>query len=433
MVHAPAFLTAPIFGNDAIRACLDDKAVAQAMVRVEVALASTQAAAGIVPQDAAQAISKLGASIDIQASDLAQGTATAGVPVPALLKVMRAELAPEFADWLHYGATSQDIIDTALCLCHRDVLDHLADTLGRNIDALEALSIMHRDTLMLGRTRGQLATPITFGLRVAQWAQPLIALEGELVQLRSAVLRVQLGGASGSRNTFGPAADDIAQGLANMLGLHNSAPWHTDRSGLGRLANWLGRLVEAGAKIGKDVGLSSRGEIGELRLTNGGGSSTMPHKSNPVTAEALQSLAVMALAYQAGISASAAHAEERDGVLWAAEWALLPMLCEVAGAAMAHTATLLAHLDVNTDTMRTRIDTMPEAKAEAIVFALAQDVGRVKAAKIVGQILTSGLPLIEALAAYPHVDWDTALSDSAFAEPAAQTAAHIFLARVAAG
>lgn len=422
-------MTDAIFGNVTIRACLDDPALCSQMIRVEIALARAQAELGVIPAEAAGNIaSRLsGASPDLDR--LKTGVAEAGVPVPALVGALRAELRPEDADWLHYGATSQDIVDTAFCLCFGVALDHVETRLAQVIDTLYALANRHAETLMLARTRGQLATPITFGLRAAQWAQPLIALEAETPDVRSSSLRVQLGGASGSRSVFGDKGGDLAGLLARHLGLADSPPWHTDRSGLRRLANWLSRTTSATAKIGRDFALSARGEIGELRAAKGGGSSTMPHKSNPVTAEALQSLVAIGVACEAALAASGAHSEERDGALWPVEWVMMPLLFEATGAALDHAGKLLEGMQVEAETMNKRIDDFPEVRAEAAVFALAQKLGRVEASRLVAETLASGSDLTSLFELWPEADLEESLSDAAFAAPSAELVQRIFSQR----
>ncbi|MEL6210321.1 MAG: lyase family protein, partial [Pseudomonadota bacterium] len=294
-----------------------------------------------------------------------------------------------------------------------------------------ALSETHAHTLMLARTRGQLATPITFGLRVSQWAQPLIGLEAELDGLQQEALRVQLGGASGSRSVFGAAADEIAGLMATELALASGPPWHTDRSAVRRLAEWLGRLVTATGKIGRDVSLAARGEVAELRLAASGSSSTMPHKSNPVLAEALQSLVPVAVGCQAGLAAAAVHAEERDGAAWSVEWALIPQLFELAGTALERAEKLIETLIVDVEAMRARATADPSVLAEAAVFALAAQVGRVEASRLVSAALASGLPLDAALEGQGGIDWAQALSDAGFTGPASRVAAQVFASRKA--
>ncbi|MEM9435297.1 MAG: lyase family protein [Pseudomonadota bacterium] len=424
-----SFLTDPIFGNGSVRAHFEDAAVLAAMVRVEVALARVQAEMGIIPNSAPATIAELPGRTAVSHETLSAGVAATGVPVPAMVKALRAELSPEGADWLHYGVTSQDIVDTALCLCYSAALDALEQRLSAFIEVLEQQSLTHRDTLYLARTRGQLATPITFGLKVAQWAQPFIRLESEVAYLRAEVLRVQLGGASGSRNVFGDNGEALADRVADLLGLSGGPPWHSDRSGIRRLANWLVRGVEAAAKIGKDVALLARNEIGELRTAQAGGSSTMPHKANPVMAEALQSLGPIALGCEAALAASAVHAEERDGGFWPVEWVQMSMLFETAGAALAHASDLVSGLHIDVEAMRARVESVPETRAEAAVFALAAKVGRIEALRIVGDAVSQGLDLAEMLAEHGEAELDGALSDAAYTKPAARVAAQIFASR----
>ena len=429
MSLASSFLTDPIFSHHEVRSHFDDCSLVKAMVRVEVALSAVQADVGIVPAQSAVAIERSLRNIDVSPMLLAEGTRSAGVPIPALIKELRAQLEPEDASWLHYGATSQDIIDTALCLCFSAAFSSIDKALGQLISELEIHSCEHAKTILLARTRGQLATPITFGLRLAQWAQPLIALEAELPALRERALRVQFGGASGSRNVLNEHGADITTRLAHKLALSDSPPWHTDRSGLRGLSGWLSRLVTALAKIGHDFSIASRGEIGELRVSNGGASSTMPHKSNPVTAEALQSLVAMALACEAGLSASAVHAEERDGGMWPVEWLLMPSLFETTGAALDHASRLMETMVVETEAMQTRIASLPEVKAEAAVFALANVLGRIEASRIIEDALHRGESLTNTLARHSDLETDVTLSDDTFSQPAAAIAESIFSKR----
>lgn len=428
MISSTSFLTRPGFGHPTTQAHFSDVAICSSMVAFEKALALAQGALGQIPEEAAVAISQLRGTEDVSITALEDGVRTAGVPVPALVAMLRGMLKDEHADWLHFGATSQDVVDTAFCLCAGAALDDLFSQLRDLIAELKAQSEIHSGTIMVARTRGQLATPITFGLRIAQWAQPLIALEAELANLRAIALRVQFGGASGSRSAVSNCAD-VSQHMAQQLGLADGPPWHTDRTGLRRLANWLARLVQALAKIGYDLSLSARGEIAEISAGTLGGSSTMPHKSNPVLAEALQSLAPIALACETGLSAAAVHGEERDGVHWPVEWALIPSLFETAGAALAHTTGLVTTITVNTDRMKARVVDMPDVMAEAAVFALARKIGRIHATQKVNAALLAGTSLPQLVDSVGELDSNAIFSDHAFTEPARQVAEQIFAAR----
>ncbi|MEM1362206.1 MAG: lyase family protein [Pseudomonadota bacterium] len=429
MTGHSSLLTSAIFGHSGLKSRFEDDALIAAMVQVEVTLARVQAELGLIPVEAAQAIADLPKAHAVSSSALVAGVADAGVPVPALVASLRQSLSEDAADWLHFGATSQDIIDTALCLCYQAALQDLEAGLATVIDTLESLSRAHAETLMIGRTRGQLATPITFGLRAAQWAQPLISRELDLPGLRESALRVQLGGAAGSQMVLGEMGPEVSRLLAEQLGLAAASPWHTDRSGIRKLAQWLSDMIMSMAKIGADVALMARGEIAEVSLANGGGSSTMPHKSNPVIAEALQSLTAVAAATNAGLASAAVHTEERDGANWPVEWALMPPLFEAAGAAISHAQKLLGGLEVRADAMAARLAATPEVKAEAAVFALARRVGRSEASRLVTIALASDQPLRQALPEIPDLSWDEALSDRAFCAPAAVVAAEIFAKR----
>ncbi|MEM1237048.1 MAG: lyase family protein [Pseudomonadota bacterium] len=404
-----SFLTERIYNNTAIAECFSDTALVGSMVQVEAALARAQETVDMVPKGLGEAV----AGVKIAGDTLAEGIAQAGVPVPALLAEMRAALDPEAADWLHYGATSQDILDTAMVLRARDALDGLEAKLGDVIGALNDVATSNLGIPMLGRTRGQLATPISFALRVGSWASPLIALEAELPALRQSALRLQMGGSSGSLSTMAPHGAAICAAMAMELQLANTPPWHADRGPFLAMASWLTRLVTALAKMGRDVAISSRGEVAELRAGTGGGSSTMPHKSNPVTAEALQSAHPVAIACQNGLSSAAIHAEERDGASWAVEWKLLPELFEITGSALAHAQTLAETMAPNAAAMRARIDRTPDVMAEAAVFALAASMGRQAASAAVKEAMANGTSLSELSADIPDADMLADIADKA--------------------
>lgn len=422
-------MTRPILGDARIGARFDDAAFTRAMIAVEQALADVQGKLGIIPAEAAFEISELsGASVS--AGTLDAGVAQTGVPVPALVAAMRQYLSPGAADWLHYGATSQDIVDSAMCLCASHALADLSQSLADIIDTLHVESEAQGNVLMLARTRGQLATPITFGLRIAQWAQPLIRLENELPDLRAVVLAVQYGGASGSRSANGLDGAAISNALAAALGLSAAPPWHTDRSGFRQMSGWLLRFIQALAKFGGDLALSGRGEIAEVRAGEGGGSSTMPHKSNPVRAEALATVAHVATSCDAGLAASAIHAEERDGAMWAVEWALLPQMFELAGAAVSHAGALITDMTADTSAMQGRIDAQPAVLSEAAVFALSATLGRVKAMAAVKEALAIGASLETLLIKHLGPLGPKVLDPSRFIEPAQKVAAEIFAQRL---
>ncbi|WP_150523559.1 lyase family protein [Roseibium sediminis] len=427
-------LTAPIFADREIETCFGSTAIAGEMVRVEVALAEVQAELGLISESAADAIRKAGEGWSCADNVIEHSVASAGVPVPEFVRQFRKAVGSEYAGWVHFGATSQDIIDTAFSLAYQKAFGLLTARLNALIDALEKKASSHAETVMLARTRGQLATPITLGLRIAQWAQPLVALEADQHHIASRAFKVQFGGASGSRSSVGVHGQQLAARLAERLGLENAAPWHTDRSSIRELSGWLERLIAALAKIGADISLSSRGEIAELSAGPGGGSSAMPHKSNPVVAEFLQSIALLATSLMAGLSASAVHGEERDGRTWPLEWHLMPQLFSAAGAALRHAQVLMNDFRPDAAAMRERVMAMPETLVEAATSVIAGEIGHEAATRAVKDALAGGAPFLETLRQrHPAADWGAFDSLSHYIDPAKSVANAIFAVRTKRG
>ncbi|MEM6728668.1 MAG: lyase family protein [Pseudomonadota bacterium] len=378
-----------IFAHPPTAGRLSDAAFVAAMIRVEAALALAQGGLGMVPPEIAEEI----ANVQVSGESLMGGVQSAGVPVPALLSEMRAALSPAAASGLHYGATSQDIVDTALSLLYRDAMTALIEALSGLLTSLEAKARGHASVPMLARTRGQIATPVSFALRLSSWASPLIALEADVDAIIGGACRVSLGGASGSLSALAPHGPAIRASMAENLGLADAPTWHSDRGGIQALAAWLTRLTGALGKMAGDVLIATRGEVAEMRVGGGGGSSTMPHKANPVLAEALRAARPVAQGLSAGLAAAAIHAEERDGVHWAVEWKLMPELLEVAGAALERATALIGRLEPMPEAMAARLDAVPGVFAEAAVFSMMPEVSREEATKRVKDALAAGVPL----------------------------------------
>ncbi|MEM1272790.1 MAG: lyase family protein [Pseudomonadota bacterium] len=387
----PGPIYSSLFGDQELQALLSDDAFVSHMVAVERALARVQGKLSVIPEDAAAAIDQGLQSLNVDPARLAQATASSGVPVPGLLAVLRSHLPPDARDWLHWGATSQDIVDTANALGLSRATEVIKGRTTALCATLRDTAIAHEATLMAGRTRAQLATPTTFGLRVATWAKPLLAAEKNPPDN----LGVQFGGAVGSRAVVAPHGFEISKLLATEMGMVDASPWHTDRSKLYEIAHWISRLSNGLTKMASDIILLSRSEIAELSIGSGGGSSTMPHKSNPVAAEAILTLNRLVQIACAGLAQP--HTEDRDGAAWAAEWALIPQMVISTGAALRHAASLLHGLTVNTEKMRATISAQPSVMAEQVTMALAQDIGREKAQELVKAALARALPFDVAL------------------------------------
>ncbi|SEL20267.1 3-carboxy-cis,cis-muconate cycloisomerase [Roseovarius azorensis] len=300
---------------------------------------------GLAAPDSAERAAKV---IERFAPDMARlhaDTARDGLPVPGLVRQLR-EAAAEDADAVHRGATSQDVMDTGLSLTLRALDDLLLTRLARLQSALSTLVARFGDNTMMGRTRMQAALPIPAGHRVAAWAAPLDDHAARLTRLRPMAERLQLGGAVGTRDGLDGKGAAMAAIMADALGLHNPAqPWHTDRSGLTDYGNCLSLITGSLGKMGQDICLMAQQGVNEIALAQGGGSSAMPHKSNPILAELLVTLARFNATQVAGLHQTMVHEQERSGAAWALEWMILPQMTMTCARALSAATTLCERID----------------------------------------------------------------------------------------
>lgn len=413
-------LTAPLLSDPDLAAAIDDTAMARAMVTIERALARVEGRLGVIPAEAAAAIDREldGFMPDLQA--LGAGTAAGGVPTIALVGQLRARLDGGTGDHVHAGATSQDILDTALLLCLADATDRLEARLDIVIAALAEMAASHRRTVMAGRTRTQQAIPISFGAKVAGWLAPLKRHRRRLAAVRADLLVVQFGGASGTLAALGDAGLAVADGLADELALGRAdTPWHTARDGILGLGGWLSGVTASLGKLAADLLLLGQNEVAEVRPGAGGGSSAMPQKANPVAAEALVALARSNATALSGLHHAAIQEHERGGPGWTLEWIALPPMVLATGAALRLAGDTLAGLTVDAGRMRANLglDT-GLILAEAVTTALAAHLGKVEAQALVRQACldapATGRSIVDLLRdrTGAPVDWD------AVAEPA---------------
>lgn len=408
-------ITAGLYGDAEVAALFAGEAEVRAMLRVEGALASVEAGLGIIPEAAGRAIAAAAGTVTIPPASLAAGFASAGVPVSALVKEFRAQLDPQVGQWLHWGATSQDVVDTGLVLRLRDLLDLLDARLAALVAALGHAAAEHRDTVIAARTRFQMATPTTLGAKIAVWTAPLIRHRERLAELRPRLLRVSLAGASGTNAALQGRGEAVVAGLADTLGLgHSPVPWHAARDTMLELGSWFALVVGSLGKIGADLILLGQSEIGEVTAGTGGGSSTMPHKANPVVPEALVALARVTAGNLGTLAQAMVHAEERDGTGLGVEWFTLPAMAMAAGAATRHGLALAETLTAHPDRIaRTFAGDRGMMMAEAAVFALAETMPRPEAqALVTAAVKAAGRDgtLAEALAeAAPGHDWPALL------------------------
>lgn len=421
-----------LFADGDLTKLLADGSDVAHMIAFERALAIVQGRLEIIPAMAAREISEKLADVQIEPARLAAGTRSAGVPVPALVAELRKQLSAEAGAWLHWGATSQDVIDTALVLQAKVALEILGARLEKLIDTLERQSKRHENQLMAGRTRSQVSTPVTLGYRIAQWAHPLIDAENALPALRSAVLRVQFGGASGINSAIAPDGTAVSAALALELGLEDSPSWHVNRTPILALAGWLQQVTSALAKMAGDLALSGRTDIAEVSSGTGGGSSTMPQKANPVQAETIQVLNSIAISAQAGLAAAASPLEERDGTAWPLEWHFLPQMLLAAGAALVHAEELATSLQANETNLAATLASNAEIMAETASFVLARNgISRAEAKDLVAAAAKDPAPFAEALARISPVslDWQKELDPQQVVAPARDMSARIFQTR----
>lgn len=370
-------ITARLFGEPDIGRLFSDTAELRAMMLVLGALAKVQGQAGVIPMASGAFLHRATMEIQIDPAGLADSVGENGVSVPGLLAAMRKALdAPEHADWLHWGATSQDIHDTALMLRARQALGLIETRLTAAIQGLADLAAATAETPMAARSYGQVAVPSCFGALVAAWGWPAI---DALHRLRALVprLAVSLGGAAGTGSLLGAEPAAIRAALARALGLADPGrSWHADRGLITELAQSCLAVTTAGAKIGADLLILTRSDVDEVRLVGGGASSTMPHKDNPVAPSVLLALARHAAA-QAGALSAPAHTEARDGAGWFTEWLTLPSLVMAAGKSAALLADIAGRITPNPTTMAARLgDTPGLIHAEALSFALARKMPR---------------------------------------------------------
>ncbi len=391
-----------------------DTAEIRAMMLVEGTLASVQAAHGVIPEVSAAAIHRASLEIQIDPGALANATGQNGVTTPALVNAFREAMqAPEHGQYLHWGATSQDIQDTGLMLRLRQALGQMEGQLRETLTGLGRLAAAHADTPMAARTYGQHATPTSFGAQVASWGWPFIGALEALPELQKSCLLVSLSGAAGTASVLGPDPAAIRADLAAKLALGDPGrSWHTDRTPILRIADWMTRATLAAGKMGQDLVLAVQSGIGEVTLGGSGASSTMPQKQNPVGPSALVALAAHARGLNATLQGTAVHAQQRDGAAWFTEWLTLPQLVLTCAAALSHAANLAQSLQPNAAAMQAALDsTGGLILAEALSFALAKEMPRPEAQaatkKLCAQARETGEPLEHiARAAFPGLPSD---------------------------
>ncbi|MCQ4306456.1 3-carboxy-cis,cis-muconate cycloisomerase [Pseudomonas stutzeri] len=374
-----------------MRQVFSDDGRLQGMLDFEAALARAEARCGVIPPSA---VAPIEAACNAEFYDpvaLAQAIVTAGnsaIPLAKALGKRVVEQDAEAEKYVHLGATSQDAMDTGLVLQLRQAIALLEGDLASLGDSLALQAERHVDTPMAGRTWLQHATPVTLGMKIAGWLGAINRHRQRLQEIKSRLLCLQFGGASGSLAALGEQAWPVSQALAEELKLSlPDQPWHTQRDRLVEFAGLLGMIAGSLGKLGRDLSLLMQTDVGEVfepSAPGKGGSSTMPHKRNPVGSAVMISAAVRAPGLVATLLSAMPHEHERSLGLWHAEWETLPELCCLVSGSLQQALLAIAGLEVDAERMASNLEqTRGLVLAEAVSIALAQRIGRESAHHLV--------------------------------------------------
>jgi len=403
-------MNSPIYGaawnSDEMRAIFDDGPRLQSWLDVIAALAEAQAELGFIPATAAPEIRRVCRVELLDMAALQRGYAATGHSTLGLIRELKQLCRGDAGEWIYYGATVQDITDTATAVALRKVWRIVFRDL-RGIEAdLLALAAAHRDTPMAGRTHGQPGLPITFGYKVAVWVSEIRRHLERLKEVERRLGEGQLAGGVGSLSSYGERGFELQERFLARLGLRPPCiSWTTARDTQAEFMNQLAMIAAVFDKIGHEVYNLQRPEIGELRegfVPGTVGSITMPHKRNPEIAEHLGTLARLIRHQSACLNECLAHEHERDGRAWKAEWALIGPICGMTGALLRLAATMCAHLEVDQSGMLANLDaTGGHVLSEGVMLALAGRVGKQTAHDLVYQTAMAaaeaGRPLKDAV------------------------------------
>ncbi|WP_369250655.1 3-carboxy-cis,cis-muconate cycloisomerase [Streptomyces sp. R41] len=403
-------LLSPGWAGSPAASATSGTAYLRALLDAEAALTRAQASLGLAPSEAASAVSSAADAPGFDVAAIALRARSGGNPVIPLVADLTAAVGKEYGPYVHRGATSQDIMDSATMLVAARTLDLVLDDLGRTEQALARLAADHRDTAMSGRTLTQHAVPTTFGLKAAGWRSLVLDARDRLAGVR---LPAQLGGAAGTLAAFTAfGAEDtraLVAAYAQELGLAEPVlPWHTLRTPIADLAGALAFTAGALGKIAVDVLTLARTEIAEVAEGSGGGSSAMPHKTNPVRATLVAAAARRAPQLAATLYGAMPAEDERPAGAWHAEWEPLRDLLRLVGGASRDAAELAEGLRVNADTMREHLDlTHGLIVSERLAVELAPVLGRARAKELLTRAaqraVAENRPLVDVLGEEPEL------------------------------
>jgi 3-carboxy-cis,cis-muconate cycloisomerase len=342
-VLSSTFLDA-LVGDDEVGGFFTKEAELFAMLQVEEALAVAEANVGLIDHEALRHVAEACRTFRPDWERLAHGLAQDGVVIPEFVKQLRGALGEPHAKAVHLGATSQDVIDTGLVLRLKGVVGVYLRRLDGLLQALHELKARDGAVRLMAHTRMQQALPFTAADKIDTWLQPLERHKEALAELSPRLLSVQLGGPVGTRAELRGHGDAVADLMADRLGLAYAPQWHSQRDRIGEFGSWVSLLSGTLGKVGQDVALMAQNEVGEVRLAIGGGSSAMPHKSNPVPAEVLVTLARFNAGLLGTLHQALVHENERSGAAWTLEWLVLPQMATAAGAGLRLAQDLIGKL-----------------------------------------------------------------------------------------
>ena len=410
-------LMTPLYASAAMRAIMSDGARLQRMLDFESALARAEGAVGVISATGAAVIGEACNAEHYDIAALVDASAPSGNIAIAVVNALTQAVAardPKTASFVHWGATSQDVIDTALMLELRDAIDALVLDLDIAIKGFTTLTGRHRRTLAVARTLMQHALPMPFGLKLAGYAAALGRSRERLLRLRREALALQFGGAAGTLASLGDHGMGVAERVAALLDLQlPDAPWHTHRDRLAEVAACFGILAGTCGKIARDVTLMMQTEVGEAfepGAPGRGGSSTLPHKRNPVGAAAALSAATVAPNLVATLLTAQVQEHERAPGGWHTDWMTVPALALVTSGALSAVVEIAEGLEIDVERLRANLDmTGGQIMAEAVSFALADKMGRAEAHALVQELSRQAVqekrPLKEVLLSNLRVKW----------------------------
>ena len=384
----------PSLSTEVMLVTVSDRAWVAAMLEVEAALARVESRLGLIPGRAAEGIVEHCRVDEFDVAQLGKAAVRSANPVIPLVNALRAAVPKDAAPFVHRGATSQDVLDTAMMLIARRGLDLVIADLGRAAATAASLADRHRSTLMAARTMLQQALPTSFGLKAAGWLNAIVEARSELIRVRRRRLAVQFGGAAGTLAALSDRGLDVVRGLATDLDLPEPVvPWHTARARVVELATVLGIAAGVAGKVALDVVLLAQTEVAEVteRAAPGrGASSTLPQKHNPVEAIEILAGARGINAQVAGLQSAMLAEHERAAGAWQAEWPAFAETLRFAGGAVSRLASLLAGLQVDPERMRRNLDQSGGSiMAEHVVTMLGERIDRVMARALVDTAVTT--------------------------------------------